>query len=164
VCCSSRSLGALAVALLAGCGRPGAPPGQAPAPDDPVSVGYGTQPRKTGTGAVTSFVPTEADARVGRMDDLLRRVPGLEVRLLADGGFTVRVRGTHGVMGDPTEDEPLLVIDEIPAASGSLASALTGIAPRDVARIDVLKDASSTGIYGTRGANGVILITTKRNR
>ncbi|PYP64980.1 MAG: hypothetical protein DMD37_00415, partial [Gemmatimonadetes bacterium] len=94
----------------------------------------------------------------------LRKVPGLEVRLLADGGFTVRVRGTHGVMGSPTEDEPLLVIDEIPAASGSLGSALSGIAPRDVARIDVLKDASSTGIYGTRGANGVIIITTKRNR
>ena len=107
---------------------------------------------------------SETDARAARIDDLLRKVPGLEVRPLADGGFTVRIRGTHGILGSPTEDDPLLVIDDIPVPAGSLGNALAGIAPRDVARIDVLKDASSTGIYGSRGANGVIIITTKRNR
>ena len=149
--------------MTASCGGRGAPRGQGPTPDDQVSVGYGTQSRKTGTGAVTSFVPSETDARAARIDDLLRKVPGLEVRPLADGGFTVRIRGTHGILGSPTEDDPLLVIDDIPVPAGSLGNALAGIAPRDVARIDVLKDASSTGIYGSRGANGVIIITTKRN-
>jgi len=149
--------------VTAGCGGRGAPRGQAPTPDDQVAVGYGTQARKTGTGAITSFVPSEADARAGRIDELLRKVPGLEVRLLADGSFTVRIRGTHGILGSATEDDPLLVIDDIPVPAGSLGATLTGIAPRDVARIDVLKDASSTGIYGSRGANGVIIVTTKRN-
>ena len=159
----AASVATIAVMVAAGCGGPGAPRGQAPAPDDQASVGYGTQARKTGTGAVTSFVPSESDARAGRIDELLRKVPGVEVRLLADGSFTVRIRGTHGILGNPTEDDPLLVIDDIPAPAGSLANVLAGIAPRDVARIDVLKDASSTGIYGSRGANGVIIITTKRN-
>jgi TonB-dependent SusC/RagA subfamily outer membrane receptor len=59
------------------------------------------------------------------------------------------------------DDEPLLVIDGVPA-QGAIGPALAGLAPRDVARIDVLKDAGSTAIYGIRGANGVILITTKR--
>src|SRR6266566_4080117 len=52
--------------------------------------------------------------------------------------------------------------DGVPAPFGSLGSTLAGIAPYDVARIDVLKDAGSTAIYGVRGANGVIIITTKR--
>jgi len=62
------------------------------------------------------------------------------------------------------DDEPLLVIDDITIPAGSLASALVGIAPRDVARVDVLKDAGATAVYGSRGANGVIIITTKRPR
>lgn len=65
-------------------------------------------------------------------------------------------------MGSSAEAEPLLVIDDVPVPRGSLGSVLAGLAPRDVARIDVLKDASATGLYGSRGANGVIVITTKR--
>jgi TonB-dependent SusC/RagA subfamily outer membrane receptor len=65
-------------------------------------------------------------------------------------------------MGSTANAEPLLVIDDVPVPLGSLANALAGLAPRDVARIDVLKDASATGLYGSRGANGVILIKTKR--
>ena len=56
------------------------------------------------------------------------------------------------------------MIDDVPVSLGSLSNALAGIAPQDVARIDVLKDAGSTAIYGVRGANGVIIITTKRAR
>jgi len=76
----------------------------------------------------------------------------------------LRVRGQHSLTGDAREDEPLLVIDDVQIPTGSLGAALTALAPRDVERIDVLKDAASTAIYGTRGANGVIIITTKRNR
>jgi TonB-dependent SusC/RagA subfamily outer membrane receptor len=59
--------------------------------------------------------------------------------------------------------EPLYVVDGMPLLARSLSGALDGISPRDIARIDVLKDASA-GIYGSRGMNGVILITTRRAR
>ncbi len=97
------------------------------------------------------------------MEDLLRaRVPGLEVLPLANGAYTLRIRGRHTLSGGATDDEPLLVVDDVPLAAGSVSSVLSGIAPRDVGRIDVLKDAAATSIYGSRGGNGVIIITTKR--
>jgi TonB-dependent starch-binding outer membrane protein SusC len=160
-------LALLAVALATGCAASGAAPSPSsavnPAPEDQVSVGYGTQSRRKVTGAVSSFTPTEADARVGRVEFMLQgRVPGLEVVPLPNGSYTLRIRGLHGLRGRATDDEPLLVIDDIPAPRGSLGSALAGLAPRDVARIDVLKDAGAAAVYGSRGANGVIIITTKR--
>jgi TonB-dependent starch-binding outer membrane protein SusC len=113
-------------------------------------------------GAVSSLTPTEADARVGRVEELLRRIPGVQVRQQPDGNYELHIRGTHTIMGSAANAEPLLVIDDLPVAHGSLSTALAGLAPRDVARIDVLKDASATSLYGSRGANGVILIKTKR--
>ena len=115
-----------------------------------------------GGGAVSSLTPTDADARVGRIEELLRRIPGVQVRQQPDGNYELRIRGQHALTGSAANAEPLLVIDDVPVAGGSLGSALAGLAPRDVARIDVLKDASATGLYGARGANGVILIRTKR--
>lgn len=120
------------------------------------------KPGSTSTAAATTIVPTEADARVTRVEDLLLgRVPGLQMVPMSNGNYTLRIRGTRSLRGDAAADEPLLVIDGVPL-SGSIGSALAGIAPRDVARIEVLKDAAATGIYGSRGANGVIVITTKR--
>lgn len=113
-------------------------------------------------GAVSSLTLSEADARVGRVEELLRRIPGVQVRQQPDGNYELRIRGTHTIMGSPANAEPLLVIDDVPVPHGSLGNTLAGLAPRDVARIDVLKDASATGLYGSRGANGVILIKTKR--
>jgi TonB-dependent SusC/RagA subfamily outer membrane receptor len=153
----------LTVALLAGCARTGAPRTQAPAPEDEVSVGYGTQSKRRVTGAVTSISPTEADARVSRLVHLLEgRVPGLEVLPLPGGAYSLRIRGGRSIGRNPTDDEPLLVIDDLPVPRGSLSATLAGLAVRDIARIDVLKDAASTSIYGFRGAGGVIIITTKR--
>jgi TonB-dependent SusC/RagA subfamily outer membrane receptor len=135
----------------------------APAPDDEVSVGYQTQSKRAFTGALTSVSPGDADARVPRLEELLQaRVPGLEVLPLGNGNYTLRIRGHHSLRGNVTDDEPLLVIDDIAVLPGSLGTALAGVVPRDVARIDVLKDAGATAIYGSRGANGVIIITTKR--
>ena len=152
-----------AVALVMGCGRTPSPRPEAPEPEDEVSIGYGTQSKRTGTGAVSSISPTEADARVPRVEDLLRaRVPGLEIVPLSSGNYTIRIRGQRRIQGSPEGDEPLLVIDDVTVPAGSLGSALAGLAPRDVARIDVLKDAGATAVYGARGANGVIIITTKR--
>jgi TonB-dependent starch-binding outer membrane protein SusC len=152
------------LALAVGCG-PTPPRLETPAPQDEVSVGYGTQNRHDVTGAVTSLSPTEADTRVPRIEQLLQaRVPGLEVLPLRNGTFTLRVRGSHGLRGNVVEDEPLLVIDDLAILPGALGSTLAGLAPSDVQRIDVLKDASATAIYGSRGGNGVIIITTKRGR
>jgi len=83
---------------------------------------------------------------------------------LSGGSYTLRIRGPSSLRGTLAGEEPLLVIDDVPVSLGSLSNALAGIAPQDVARIDVLKDAGSTAIYGVRGANGVIIITTKRAR
>ena len=157
ICCG------FAVALVTGCGPTGTRRTEVPTPDDQISIGYGTQNKRDATTAVTSLSPTEADARVTRIEYLLQaRVPGLEVMPLGDGTYTLRIRGRHSMLGRSVDDEPLLVIDDIPVPQGSLGSALAGMAPRDVGRIDVLKDAAAASIYGSRGANGVIIITTKR--
>jgi len=150
----------LAVAAVACAGT-----GRRPTPeDDIVSVGYGTQSRREITGAVSSYIPTEADAHVARFETMLQgRIPGLEVIPLG-ADFTLRIRGFKTLRQGGADDEPLLVIDDMPVPAGSLGSALAGIAPHDVARIDVLKDAGATAVYGVRGANGVIIITTKRFR
>jgi len=157
ICCG------FAVALVTGCGPAGTRRSEVPIPDDQISIGYGTQNKRDATIAVTSVSPTEADARVTRIEYLLQaRVPGLEVMPLGDGTYTLRIRGRHSMLGRSVDDEPLLVIDDIPVPRGSLGTALAGMAPRDVGRIDVLKDAAAASIYGSRGANGVIIITTKR--
>ena len=113
-----------------------------------------------GTGAVVTVVPGETDARVSRVEELLRGVPGLEVTALSNGSYQIRIRGQRSIRGNPGDDDPLIVIDGVPSSAG--AAALADIAPTDVARIEVLKDAGATSQYGSRGANGVIVITTKR--
>jgi TonB-dependent SusC/RagA subfamily outer membrane receptor len=135
----------LGVALLIGCGRAASSPPHSASP---------------GTGAVTTVVPTESEARVSRVEEMLRGVPGLEVTRLADGSYQIRIRGQRSLRGSTTADDPLIVIDGVPTSAGT--AALGGLAPRDVARIDVLKDAGPASQYGSRGANGVIVITTKR--
>jgi TonB-dependent SusC/RagA subfamily outer membrane receptor len=153
----------LAVTFLVACGRTGSSPAHAPAPEDSVVTGYGAQLREQQAGAVTSIFPTEAQTRVARVEDLLSgSVPGLQVIRLASGSFTLRIRGQHTISGRSADAEPLLVIDGTSVPQGQLGTALAAFAPRDVARIDVLKDASATSIFGSRGANGVIIITTKR--
>src|SRR5437879_12142304 len=152
----------LALGLVVGCAGPGTRQLEKPTPDDADSVTNGTHQKSNHTAAITSVSPTDSDTRLARVEDLLRaRVPGLEVLPLRDGTFTLRIRGHHGLRGSVAEDEPLLVIDDIPAF-GSAGAMLAGLAPRDIARIDVLKDAGATAVYGSRGANGVIIITTKR--
>jgi len=76
----------------------------------------------------------------------------------SDGGMRIRIRGTTSLMGN---QEPLYVIDGVAVQSGPGGN-LTGIVPADIESIEVLKDAIATSLYGIRGANGVILIKTKR--
>ncbi len=141
--------GLIVAAVALGCGRATPRPQQA-AP--------------TATGAVTTVVPSETDARVTQVEELLRGVPGLDVTRLPDGGYQLRIRGHRSIRGNPADDDPLLVVDGIPISAGALSSTLASLAPADIARIEVLKDAGAAGIYGSRAANGVIVITTKRAR
>jgi TonB-dependent SusC/RagA subfamily outer membrane receptor len=127
---------------------------------DSVMVGYGAQLRRRVTGSVASVVPGAGEgARFVSVAEMIRaHVAGVVVHGAPGGVYSVRIRGTSTLLGD---GEPLYVVDGMPlGASG--AAALAGMSPNDVARIDVLRDAGSTAIYGARGANGVILITTKR--
>lgn len=149
------------LALAAACARQrstgpaGAP---SPAPDDEISTGYGTEPRSTTTGAVSTLKRREFDAqRVTSVQELLERLPGVQVTRLSNGQFSVRVRGLRSMQGD---NEPLFVIDGVPRTGPGFTAALEAIAPSSIERIDVLKDASTLAMYGARGANGVIVITT----
>jgi TonB-dependent starch-binding outer membrane protein SusC len=87
------------------------------------------------------------------------RFPGVQV-FSVPGGISVRIRGAASVMGS---GEPLYVLDGQTLQSGP-GGALMGINPADIAKIEVLKDIGSTAIYGVQGANGVVLITTRRGR
>lgn len=89
---------------------------------------------------------------------LADRFPGVTVIRTPDGGIAVRIRGGSSIESNNT---PLYVLDGIPIDPGPNGS-LTGINPNDIESIEVLKDAVSTTMYGLRGANGVILIKTKR--
>ena len=88
---------------------------------------------------------------------LAAKVPGLMISHTADGSIAIRIRGNTSIQGS---NEPLYIIDGTPVLSGPGGS-LTGINPKDIASIEVLKDAASTSFYGVRGANGVIVIKTK---
>lgn len=143
--------------LVAGLACAGGPQARTPGAEDDVSVGYGTQDRGDITGAVGSISGDEtAGFHYTRVEEMIMaRVPGVDVRRASDGRFRIRIRGTTSFNADT---EPLVVVDGVPAMS---ADVLGTIQPRDVERIDVLKDAASSAIYGSRGAGGVILITTK---
>ena len=165
---SSRNRAVLAglvlAAAAAGCASSGASAPR-PEPSAPpageaslVDVGYGTSSRRDLTSAVGSVTSCDvAGQRVTRIEDLLQgRVAGVVVSRDRRGALAVRIRGAQSLNGN---DEPLFVVDGMPLLSGG---PLSGIDPQDIERIDVLKDAGATAIYGSRGANGVIVITTKR--
>jgi TonB-dependent SusC/RagA subfamily outer membrane receptor len=86
------------------------------------------------------------------------KTPGVLVTRTADGGIAVQIRGPSSFY---SSDGPLYVIDGVPIQAGR-GGALTGVNPHDIESIKVLKNPADTGIYGMRGANGVIVITTKR--
>jgi len=112
---------------------------------------------------------TSSDKRVGRdrsnqsyarIEDLIEgRAPGVRVLHYQDGTIRLQIRG----IGSPTgHNDPLIVIDGSPTSELRPGSALAALNPSDVVTIDVLKDAASTAFYGMRGANGVIVITTRQ--
>lgn len=127
-------------------------------PEDEVRVGYGSQDRADVTGAVATVRAEDLDREITSLEDLFRGLAGVTVRRLPDGGISLRIRGSSSLS---SSGEPLFVIDGVPihALPGQ---ALMGVSARDITRIDVLRDAGATAIYGSRGANGVVLISTVR--
>jgi len=90
---------------------------------------------------------------------LAAKVPGLVIFHASDGTISLRIRGGSSLIGN---NEPLYVIDGLAVLSGPGGN-LTGINPRDIASIEVLRDAAELAFYGVRGSNGVIVIKTKHS-
>lgn len=129
--------------------------------EEVVVVGYGTQKRKDVTGSVASIDAETIRSRpiTSAAEAIQGRVPGVQVmnNSAAPGGnVSIRIRGSNSISAT---NEPLYVIDGIIGVGG-----LQYINPNDIESMEILKDASSTSIYGARGANGVVLITTKRGK
>lgn len=147
--------------------------------DEVVVVAYGTARKGDLTGALTTMRPAGDEAmKAASIDNLLDgKVAGLVVNSASatpGAASSITIRGASSLRGD---NQPLYVIDNVPQAStGEFASSgisgdfqiaqdpLASLNPADIEDITVLKDASSTAIYGSRGANGVILITTKKGK
>lgn len=141
-----------------------------------VVVGYGTQQRKDITGSISTISAGKIKNQPAvSVDQLLQgRAAGVDVSQAsgAPGGrLNIRIRGASSLNAG---NEPLFVIDDVPVYNNSkdpsgtsygtftATNALASLNPNDIESIQVLKDASATAIYGSRGSNGVIIITTKR--
>ncbi|QKZ12418.1 SusC/RagA family TonB-linked outer membrane protein [Spirosoma sp. KUDC1026] len=126
-----------------------------------IVVGYGTQKKSQVTGAISSVGAKEiAELPITNARQALQgRAAGVDVVQNSSkpgAGPTVRIRGRRSINAS---NDPLYVVDGIPQAGN-----IDDINPNDIASMEVLKDASATAIYGSRGSNGVVLITTKRGK
>lgn len=147
--------------------------------DEVVVVGYGTQLKKNLSSSI-SKVDTELlnNAAAPSFESMLQgRAAGVQVTTgsaLGGSAVSIRVRGTSSISAS---SEPLYVIDGVPIETGSINESLSGdlqtagqtnilasLNPNDIASLEILKDAAAASVYGSRGANGVVLITTKRGK
>ena len=134
-----------------------------------VVVGYGTQRKIASTGAIVSVKAGDITQTpvTNVAQGLAARVAGVQItqnNAAPGGNISVRIRGTNSINGS---SEPLYIVDGIQISNGGAVtdvSPLSTINPNDIESVDILKDASATAIYGARGANGVVLITTKRGK
>lgn len=127
--------------------------------EEVVVIGYGQQKREAVTGSVSSLSGNALkEVPASNITEALGgRLPGVEISQISTkpgAEQQIRIRGTRSLSAD---NNPLIVLDGIP-----FAGSISDINPNDIKSLDVLKDASATAIYGSRGANGVILITTNR--
>lgn len=149
--------------------------------DEVVVVGFGTQKKRFTTGAISKVKGEDLqNATQTTIEGALQgRVAGVQVTTsdaMAGSPVTIRIRGTSSIVAS---SEPLYVVDGVPVVSGNYSennantwrlatahesNALSQLNPADIESIEILKDASAAAIYGSRGANGVVLITTKRGK
>lgn len=128
--------------------------------NDVVVIGYGTSKKKDLTGSVTNVKMADITSTpVTSVDQALQgRIAGVDIMNTTGepgAGTSIRVRGTRSIMAS---NEPLIILDGVMDAVTDFGD----INPDDIESVTVLKDASSTAIYGSRGANGVIMVTTKK--
>lgn len=124
-----------------------------PEPEGTVDIGYGEVEEEHVAGSVETVYPDDEGLdRTRALADMLARVPGVRVSVRGDQ-LIVRIRGASSFLAS---EEPLVVVDGM-----EYRGSLRGINPFNIDSITVLKNAGETAIYGSRGANGVILITTK---
>lgn len=131
--------------------------------DEVVVIGFGTVRRRDLTGSVTSVKSDDVvrSPAHNSMESIQGQVPGLDITResgSATSGVNMTIRGNRSLSNAEGANRPLVIID------GMQGGNVSDIHPQDIESIDVLKDASSTAIYGSQGANGVIIITTKRGR
>ena len=127
--------------------------------DDVVVIGYGTVKKRDLTGAVTTMKSEDIviAPTTNVMEALQGKIAGMDITKTSGetgGDVNILLRGSRSIYGD---NSPLFIIDGLPGNYSDLN-------PNDIESIDVLKDASSTAIYGSAGANGVVIITTKRGK
>ena len=139
--------------------------------DEVIFIGYGSMKKSDLTGSVASVDVDElVAASVSSLDQGIQgRVSGVYVKQLSGqpgSGTSIRIRGTTSITGT---NEPLYVIDGMPLMNDDITTGIThhvnplsSINPSDIESLEILKDASATAIYGAQGANGVVLITTKK--
>jgi len=144
---------AAAASLALSCGTTGRiASGEAASLTDPgeelLNTGYGYIKKKDSTGSISRLDMKGAESYSDIYDYIRGRVPGVEVR-----GTAITIRGRNSIN---SSTEPLILVDGVEVRD------LSHISPNMVESIEVLKDASSASIYGIRGANGVILITTRK--
>lgn len=137
----------------AGCGA------MSQASADRIPIAFGTAAQDQNTGSVGSLTPNDREEpNYSNVEEMLMgRVAGVQVTRTPTG-LSVRIRGAGNLRGPA---EPLYVVDGIPTTIGRGGTGLS-ISANDIARIEVLKDASAAALYGSRGVNGVVVITTKR--
>ncbi len=149
--------------------------------DEVVVVGYGTMKKSDLTGATSTVKLNDEVARTTSTVDQMLQGRAAGVQVISNNGnpgegVSVRIRGTNSLMGN---NEPLYVVDGVIVTTAgedvrnasrdgndyqAAQNGLAGINPADIENIEILKDASATAIYGSRGANGVVLITTKSGK
>jgi TonB-dependent SusC/RagA subfamily outer membrane receptor len=139
-----RVLAAASVSLLVACAS-SKPPETAASPSAAASTVTSSQLDQTGESIE---------------QQIMKRSPGVWVGKTSDGSIAVRIRGGSSLMGN---NEPLYILDGSPFTPGP-NGALTGLNPQDIDTIRVLKDPADLTMYGARGANGVIVIKTKKSR
>jgi TonB-linked SusC/RagA family outer membrane protein len=140
--------------------------------EDVVVIGYGRRQKRDVTGAITSISSDDlGDAVLPSLESSMQgRAAGVQVTTsngMAGSSINVKVRGTNSISAG---SQPLYVIDGIPVTNGDFSAnntgsgfnALSDLNPNDIESIQILKDAAAASIYGSRGANGVVLITTKK--
>jgi TonB-linked SusC/RagA family outer membrane protein len=133
--------------------------------EDVVVIGYGSKKKIDLTGTVNSLQSDEiTKARATNTQEAMQgRLPGVDIKRSSGkpgSDFSIEIRGANSITGNT---QPLYVIDGVVVSQlGGATNPINDINPADIERIDVLKDASSTAIYGSRGGNGVVLVTTKR--